>query len=94
MNPGPMMQPLLWDILIRSRIAPVCVAGDVTTAFLQVAIDECDRDAFRFLYKNKQGQEKVFRFCRVPFGGECSPFCLAGLIEHHLDPVEGDKELI
>ena len=30
MNPGPQTQPLLWDILIRSRVAPVCVAGDIT----------------------------------------------------------------
>ena len=94
MNPGPMMQPLLWDILIRSRMAPVCIMGDVTKAFLQVEINECDRDAFRFLYKNKQEKEKVYRFCRVPFGGESSPFCLAGVIEHHLESVEGDKEVI
>ena len=74
MNPGPITQPLLWDILIRSRMAPVCITGDVTKAFLQVEIDECDRDAFRFLYKNKQGQEKGYRFCRVPFGGKVRLF--------------------
>ena len=74
MNPGPTTQPLLWDILIRSRMAPVCITGDVTKAFLQVEINECDRDAFRFLYKNKQGQEKGYRFCRVPFGGKVHLF--------------------
>ena len=75
-------------------MAPVCIMGDVTKAFLQVEINECNRYAFRFLYKNKQEKEKVYRFCRVPFGGESSPFCLAGVIEHHLESVEGDKEVI
>ena len=46
MNPGPQTQPLLWDILIRSRVAPVCVAGDIMKAFLQVELHTEDRDAF------------------------------------------------
>ena len=50
MNPGPTLQPLLWDIMIRSRMAPVCVVGDVTKAFLQIEAHPDDRDAFRFLY--------------------------------------------
>ena len=36
MNPGPPTQPHLWDILIRSRMAPVCIVGDVEKAFLQI----------------------------------------------------------
>ena len=68
-NPGPPTQPPLWDILIRSRVAPVCIVGDVEKAFLQVELDEADRDAFRFIYKAKDGPEKHYRFCRVPFGG-------------------------
>ena len=38
MNPGLQTQPLLWDILIRPRVAPVCVVGDITKAFLQVEL--------------------------------------------------------
>ena len=51
MNPGPPTQSLLWNILIRSRLAPVCIVGDVEKAFLQVKLDEADRDAFRFIYR-------------------------------------------
>ena len=69
MNPGPPTQPLLWDILIRSRIAPVCIVGDVTKAFLQIEFHEEDRDAFRFIYKLTDEPEKKFRFKRLPFGG-------------------------
>ena len=51
MNPGPPTQPYFWDILIRSRMAPVCFVGDKENAFLQVELDKSDRDAFRFIYK-------------------------------------------
>ena len=38
MNPGPTLQSLLWDIMIRSRMAPVCVVGNVTKAFFQIEV--------------------------------------------------------
>ena len=86
MNPGPPRQPLL----IRSRMAPVCIVGDVEKAFLQVELDESDRDAFRFLFKLNEGIEKHYRFCRVPFGGESSPFILGGVIQYNLETVQGE----
>ena len=89
MNPGPPTQPLL----IRSRMAPVCIVGDVEKAFLHVELDESDRDAFRFLFKLNEGIEKHYRFCRVPFGGESSPFILGGVIQYHLETVQGDDEV-
>ena len=49
-NPDPAAQPLLWDILIRSRMAPVCIVGDVIKAFLQIKLHEDDRRAFRFIH--------------------------------------------
>ena len=50
MNPGPTLLPLLWDIMIRSRTAPICVVGDVTKPFFQIELHPDDRDALRFLY--------------------------------------------
>ena len=91
MNPGPATQPLLWDILIRSRIAPICVIGDVSKAFLQVELHPDDRDAFRFLYRTQHGEELHLRFCRLPFGGQSSPFVLGGVFEHHLETTTGDE---
>ena len=93
MNPGPPTQPLLWNILIRSRLAPVCIVGDVEKAFLQVELDEADRDAFRFIYKTKDGPERHYRFCRVPFGGVSSPFMLGGVIKYHLETTEGEESV-
>ena len=56
MNPGPTLQPLLWDIMVRSRMAPVCVVGDVKKAFLQIEVHPDDPDAFRFLYQMENGE--------------------------------------
>ena len=66
MNPGPPTQPLLWDILVRSRVAPVCIVGDVTKAFLQIELHEDDRDALRFIYRLRNEPERKFRFKRLP----------------------------
>ena len=93
MNPGPPTQPLLWDILIRSRLAPVCIVGDMEKTFLQVALDATDRDAFRFIYKIRNNPEKQYRFCRVPFGGENSPVMLGGVIKYHLETSEGAESV-
>lgn len=40
----------LVQILLRFRTHPVAVIADIEKAFLQIAIREDDRDAFRFLW--------------------------------------------
>ena len=45
---GPSLQNLLWDILVRTRLRPVLLCGDIEKAFLQIRIRENDRDALRF----------------------------------------------
>ena len=79
---GPPLQPLMWDILIRARMSTDILLGDIEKAFLQVGIKEEDRDAFRFLFK-KDGKEEHFRFTRVPFGAEASPFILGATLQYH-----------
>ena len=86
---GPSLQPLLWDILIRARVAPSIALADIQKAFLQVGIKDEDWDAFRFLF-NINGKEEHLRFTRVPFGAEASPFMLGATVQYHLNqqPVE------
>ena len=79
---GPPLQPLMWDILIRARMSTDILLGDIEKAFLQVGIKEEDRDAFHFLFK-KDGKEEHFRFTRVPFGAEASPFILGATLQYH-----------
>jgi len=84
MYTGRSLQPLLWDILIRSRLSENLLLGDIKKAFLQIGIKEGNRDAFRFLF-NLNGKEEHLRFARVPFGAEASPFILGATLRHHLD---------
>ena len=49
--PGPPLQIKLWNVVVRPRIHPVAVVGDLKKAFLQVRIREADRDALRFRWR-------------------------------------------
>ena len=81
---GPPLQPLLWDIMVRARMSLNLLLADIQKAFLQIAVKEEDRDAFRFLF-NLKGKEEHLRFARVPFGVEASPFMLRATLGYHYD---------
>ena len=66
MQVGP---PLLCDILIRAGMSTHVVLVDIHKAFLQISLEEEDRDPFRFLF-NINNQEQHFRFTRVPYGAQ------------------------
>ena len=84
MYTGPPLQPLLWDIMVRARMSPHLILADIQKAFLQIGLKEEDRDAFRFLF-NINNHEQHYRFTRIPFGAEASPFMLGATINYHLD---------
>ena len=85
LNPGPPLQNLLWEILVRSRIYPVLLTSDIEKAFLQVRIKAEERDALRFLWQSPGSDDvMVYRFTRALFGLTCSPFLLGGVISEHL----------
>ena len=81
---GPALQPNLWDIMVRARMASNLLTGDLQKAFLQTGLKTCDRDSFRFLF-NINGREEHFRFSRLPFGAEVSPFVLGATLLYHYD---------
>ncbi|XP_068680148.1 uncharacterized protein [Montipora foliosa] len=80
------IQPLLWDILLRARMSPNLLIGDIEKAFLQIGIKVEDRDAFRFLFTLRRKEQ--FRFTRVPFGAESSPFILGATLSYHYNQYE------
>ena len=83
---GPSLQNLLWNVVVRNRMKPIALAGDIKKAFLQVRIQEQDKDAPRFHWVKGIQTEGVetLRFSRVIFGLTQSPFLLGGTIEQHL----------
>ena len=90
LHQGPVILLDLCGLLIRFRIYPIVVLADIEKAFLQVGIQEAERDVTRFLWLkdltkvNIQENLITYRFCRVPFGLVCSPFLLGATIKFHL----------
>ena len=84
---GPPMQKHLWNILVRNRLRPVVITGDIKQAFLQIRIRKEFRDVLRFHWiKDKSTQDlQVLRFTRAVFGVGQSPFLLGGTLNTHLD---------
>jgi len=64
----------LCAVLLRFQVHRVVILADIEKAFLQVGIQECERDVTRFLLlKNRSNLEVennliTFRFCRALLG--------------------------
>eukprot|EP00794_Sanderia_malayensis_P005776 gene5776-biopygen4690 len=86
---GPPLQPVLYDNLIRFRMYPVALLGDIQQAFLQIKVDKEDRDAMRFLWPTDLPEENAkiqeLRLTRAIFGSAPSPFLLGATIRHHME---------
>ena len=89
---GTPLQMKIWDILTRNRLQAVMLSGDVKQAFLQIRIKEDDRDVLRFHWMRERDTQKleVYRFTRVLFGCNQSPFLLCATLEKHLKECEDE----
>ena len=88
LHKGPSLTPLLFDILLRFREKRVALIGDIEKAFLNIEVDKEDRDFLRFLWldgvSDPSSEIVVYRFCRVVFGLNASPFLLNATLRHHI----------
>ena len=88
--PGPNLLPELFGILIRFRRFPITLTADIEKAFLQIKINDDDRDALRFFWdgddiaNENQGNVSEYRWTRLPFGLTCSPFLLNVVVKRIL----------
>ncbi|GFW08707.1 integrase catalytic domain-containing protein [Trichonephila clavipes] len=68
-----------------------CIWSDIERAFLQISLRDEDRDAVRFLFADIRSNQtdpykfQVYRFKRVMFGVNVSPFLLSATIKHHIE---------
>ena len=64
---GPPLQNLIWDILVRSRVRPILLCGDLEKAFYQIRIREAERDVLRFFWVGnlEATVKKILRFTRL-----------------------------
>uniref|UniRef100_A0A7I5ED04 CCHC-type domain-containing protein n=1 Tax=Haemonchus contortus TaxID=6289 RepID=A0A7I5ED04_HAECO len=99
LHQGPLILPEVYAILLRFRIPKYVVISDVEKAFLQIHLQETDRDATRFLWVKDlnapidKDNIVTLRFTRVTFGLNVSPYLLAGTIQHHLKHEIDDRDL-
>jgi hypothetical protein len=81
-------------VILRFRRNKIGIIADIEKAFLQISLHPLDRDACRFLWTNETealeggrlpfASLKIYRFRRVSFGLNCSPFLLNATIREHL----------
>ncbi|GFU45921.1 DUF1758 domain-containing protein [Trichonephila clavipes] len=77
------------DILDRFRRYPIGLSAKIEKAFLQLGITPKHTDFLRFFYLD-EGEEIVYRHCRVVFGVSSSPFLLAAVLVHLQENVPAD----
>jgi hypothetical protein len=86
---GPNLLPELFAILLRFTLGPKAIVGDIRQAFLQLQLEDKDRDLRRFFcYRiirddgHYQTSDEVvcYRFTRLPFCLTCSPFLLSAAV--------------
>ena len=89
---GPVLLQNLCGILLIFRLYKIGIVSDIEKAFLQVGLQQSERDVTRFIWLKDHNQPIVnedtiqeFRFCPVPFGVISSPFLLGATVEAHLD---------
>jgi len=92
---GPSLLPEIFATLLRFRLNPTAIVGDIQKAFLQLQLDEKDRDLTRFFWyrvtRNDGGNYSTtdevicYRFTQLPFGLTCSPFLLSASLRELAD---------
>ena len=90
---GPNLLALLWGIFLPFRIGKVSVVGDLEKAFLQLTLEEKDRNVCCFLWLNPQGEIEEYRYRKVIFGAKPSPFLLQAVLNYHLEGFVGKSEI-
>ena len=88
LHTGPSLTPTILDILIRFRWFKVALVSDIEKVFHMITVDEQDRDALRFLWIDDiYGTDPklvCYRFSKVVFGLNCSPFLLGEPLNYHI----------
>ncbi|WKX95784.1 hypothetical protein Q1695_012328 [Nippostrongylus brasiliensis] len=90
LHQGLTLLPELVGILLRARLHRILLTADVKKAFHQVRLQRSERDAIRFLWLKDPTKPpstnnlRIFRFTRIPFGVNASPFLLSASIQLYL----------
>ncbi|UYV74931.1 hypothetical protein LAZ67_12001829 [Cordylochernes scorpioides] len=90
---GLILIEMIPNLMLRFINVKFGIVADIKKAFLQIEVNERDRDYLRFLWYSQNGENtEVFRHRRVVFGVNCSPFILGAVIEYHLSNARPEHE--
>ena len=82
-DPSPCLLPHIFDILLRFRLGKIAMVSDIKQAFLQICMDQNDRNYLRMIWFDNalstNPTMKLLRFTRLVFGLTSSPFVLNGM---------------
>ena len=85
---GPRKQLDIVYLLIKMRMHPTIIIGDISRMFYCINLDKRYRDHYRFLWSKKADEEpKIYRFKRLTMGTTDSPFLAINTVHHHLDQI-------
>ena len=88
---GPDLINKLFDVLLQFRQHVYAVMGDIKAMYLQVKIDEGDRDSFRFLWYDKDESIIEYRMTSFVFGaifsGSAASYALRKCVENGQYPL-------
>lgn len=77
------------SILLRFRSQRYACTTDIEKAFLNIGLEDEDRDATRFFWlsdpRDPDSALETYRFKSILFGATCSPFILSATILKHLN---------
>ncbi|VDK45702.1 unnamed protein product, partial [Cylicostephanus goldi] len=99
LHQGPLILPDLVGVILRFRLHRIAVMSDIEKAFLQVRLQERDRDATRCIWVREitlpptPDNLVVYRFTRVTFGLNASPFLLSATIDYHLENTASNDDM-
>jgi len=86
---GPNLNPNLLSVLLRFRTNRIAWIADIEKAFLSIKLPPDDSEAVRFLWPsdptNPNSEVTAYKWKRVPFGLNSSPFVLRAVIRKHVD---------
>ena len=89
LDPGPYLLPHIFDAFLQFQLGKIAMASDIKQAFLQVPIDESNRDYLRMIWFDNVFSTKptitLLQFTSLVFGLTSSPSVLNRTIKVQLE---------
>lgn len=95
METGKNINPESVEILLRFRMKQFVLICDIKSAFLQIGLQDQDKDMTRFLWLSNGNDLESdiipYRMKRMPFGVTASPYILAFVLRYHFKQFCGNQ---